>query len=83
MSKAKPETEAAKNFPAFPVPAGTMVYGEIWQPGEGMTLRDYFAARAMNAYIQSGEIGELKIARFAYAQADAMLEIRAEEPTTE
>ena len=45
----------------------------------GMTLRDYFAARAMQAdvsrvgYYQPGE-HMLRAARNAYAMADAMLE---------
>jgi hypothetical protein len=45
----------------------------------GMTLRDYFAAKAMEALIL--EVADWKympneIANFAYAQADAMLEAR-------
>ena len=46
---------------------------------EGMTLRDYFAAKAMNALIL--EVADWKympddIAKFAYKQADAMLKAR-------
>ena len=45
----------------------------------GMTLRDYFAAKAMNALIL--EVADWKympneIAKFAYIQADAMLKAR-------
>ena len=45
----------------------------------GMTLRDYFAAKAMEALIL--EVADWKympneIANFAYAQADAMLKAR-------
>jgi hypothetical protein len=44
-----------------------------------MTLRDYFAAKAMNALIL--EIADWKyapeaLAKYAYAQADAMLKAR-------
>lgn len=61
--------------PAFPS-HGAM--GEVSQ--EGMTLRDYFAAKAMAASIS--RVGyfsdELKVreARNAYAMADAMLAAR-------
>jgi hypothetical protein len=45
----------------------------------GMTLRDYFAAKAMNALIL--EVADWKympndISKFAYIQADAMLKAR-------
>lgn len=45
----------------------------------GMTLRDYFAAKAMSALIS--EVADWKymtheIAQFAYKQADAMLKAR-------
>jgi hypothetical protein len=48
-------------------------------PHGGMTLRDYFAAKAMEALIL--EVADWKympneIANFAYAQADAMLKAR-------
>ena len=52
---------------------------------EGMTLRDYFAAKAMTtmfypAIMESIRTDEdldcLKVAGFAYAMADAMLEAR-------
>ena len=58
--------------PAFPVPAGC---GEEW----GMTLRDYFAAKAMHG-LMSIEASETKrisvLAKIAYNFADAMLEAR-------
>jgi hypothetical protein len=45
---------------------------------EGMDLRDYFAAKAMQAWIN--EIGrpnwEATIAKYAYQQADAMMKAR-------
>jgi hypothetical protein len=58
-------------------------------PGEGMSLRDYFAAKAMAALIHSYDTqarirgdravaiaGRISIADEAYAQADAMLAAR-------
>jgi len=49
---------------------------------DGMTLRDYFAARAMEAFI-SGWIerniyppNDLDVAEHAYAMADAMMKAR-------
>jgi hypothetical protein len=67
--------------PAYPSPRW-----EGWgSPQEGMTLRDYFAAKAMQAVItdwlntgdifQDAEIPEV-IARDCYLVADAMLEAR-------
>lgn len=60
--------------PAFPAPAGVSHITE-----QGMTLRDYFAAKAMQSLIL--EVADWKympneIANFAYAQADAMLKAR-------
>jgi len=46
----------------------------------GMTLRDYFAAKAMAAMLSIGDVhfqnGESEIARWSYDQADAMLRQR-------
>ena len=44
---------------------------------EGMTLRDYFAAKAMQGWLTGVDapIAE-KCAKFSYAMADAMLEAR-------
>ena len=41
----------------------------------GMTLRDYFAAKAMQAMIPLNGVTP-QVAEWAYAQADAMLEAR-------
>jgi hypothetical protein len=53
------------------------------QPQEGMTLRHYFAAKAMQALLTDSEwrrvVGMNEIALFAYKMADAMLETREEE----
>jgi hypothetical protein len=60
--------------PAFPT---TTANCDNMDPhGEGMTLRDYFAAKAMQAHIThdgSDDIRETGVARWAYEMADAML----------
>jgi hypothetical protein len=66
------------NPAAFPRPfSGTTQYAQ-----DGMTLRDYFAAKAMQAVI-TGYATQNKVdsysdywAGFAYEMADAMLEAR-------
>lgn len=66
-----------KNEPAFPS-HGSM--GEVAY--EGMTLRDYFSAKAMMALIAfyaSKDQNESVIADLAYIQADAMLAERDKE----
>jgi hypothetical protein len=48
-----------------------------WVGLTGMTLRDYFAAKAMQALIPSGKnVDSMKYAESAYALADAMLKAR-------
>jgi hypothetical protein len=51
-----------------------------WPNETGMTLRDYFAAKAMQALIPSGQnVDSMKYAESAYAVADAMLKARGEQ----
>ena len=66
------------NPPAFPAPAGVSHITE-----QGMTLRDYFAAKAMEAVIinsdrHSTSIDEVDqwVGNYAYTVADAMLRAR-------
>ena len=68
--------------PAFPVGSGDM------RDPVGMTLRDYFAAKAMQAFVrtlcdkdqmQDREVGDL-IATLSYIQADAMINARKPTP---
>lgn len=75
--------------PAFPVPVAATPDGSVYHSMEvggsalgGMTLRDYFAAKAMQGLLaQSGgsacgsphDVG----AAYAYAMADAMLAERS------
>ena len=65
------------NEPAFPN-EGFNGWGE---PFKGMTLRDYFAAKAMQGFLASPllktESGADAMARNAYRVADAMMEERA------
>lgn len=68
--------------PAFPPPRDTALRAGINpQSGAlGMTLRDYFAAKAMQADLEyqglEGREDLFHIAAMAYQMADAMLEAR-------
>jgi hypothetical protein len=68
--------------PAFPVPLNP---GQSWQgmaPCDGMTMRDYFAAKAMHGFItnidkrRSDLIDVPQLAKSSYSIADAMLKAR-------
>jgi hypothetical protein len=61
--------------PAFPTDSAHQSSAQTWH-FEGMTLRDYFAAKAMQAYLKWPEApihSEALIADCAYVMADAML----------
>ena len=63
------------NPPAFPL------HPEHWQEeNQGMTLRDYFAARALQGMLASGNLPktmpDADIAECSYNLADAMLKAR-------
>jgi hypothetical protein len=69
-----------KNEPAFPAPAGVSHITE-----QGMTLRDYFAAKAMQGLIASprgtpdgSDATDVYYAKCAYLVADAMMKARKE-----
>ena len=71
--------------PAYPTRSYTGIQPLSTGYSEGMTLRDYFAAKAMTtmfypAIMESIRTDEdldcLKVAGFAYAMADAMLAAR-------
>jgi hypothetical protein len=72
------------NKPAFPTTNHN--YGDGMYASEGMTLRDYFAAKAMQGLIASprtpsGTVGDVTsdlVANLSYAVADAMLKARQE-----
>ena len=77
-----------KKYLAFPRPASrgnNYLTGEedvVVDPQQGMTLRDYFAAKAMVAFINKDEwqstvgVISVNVAFNAYSLADAMLEER-------
>lgn len=82
-------------IPAFPRPAsedrqsGDQSDGNITiQPQDGMSLRDYFAGRALAGLIANSDIPDLmrgglaseKCAEVCYVLADAMMEERTREP---
>ena len=58
--------------PAFPVTEDNYVHKD----NTGMTLRDYFAAKAMQAIVSNGDVNSQKISQASYVIADAMLEAR-------
>lgn len=63
------------NPPAFP----KTPFIEIGTPQDGMTLRDYFAAKAMTGLLTAEIVGEYSnehVAEIAYRIADAMLKAR-------
>ena len=66
--------------PAFPNPGHDNGPGNYRShPAVGMTLRDYFAAKAMQGMLSTDRFGaasEKTIADWAYEQADAMLRAR-------
>jgi len=61
------------NQSAFPIS------GSQYRHTEGMTLRDYFAAKAMTGLLTAEIVGEYSnehVAEIAYRIADAMLKAR-------
>ena len=69
-------TEKNNGGPAFPCVDGV---ANIYQPG--MSLRDYFAAKAMQGISANPECNERtfdEISEISYRQADAMLKAREE-----
>ena len=57
--------------PAFPVP-GLHENNDY----DGMALRDYFAAKAMQGLLANNNVDAQQIAQAAYIVADAMLKAR-------
>ncbi|HLV16031.1 MAG TPA: hypothetical protein VKY70_01020 [Pseudomonas sp.] len=74
--------------PAFPIHPGAAMDGQLVRETQGMTLRDYFAAKAMQGIISLGSNYAYTkedmdsgtpadaIARYSYQVADAMLKVR-------
>lgn len=77
--------------PAFPLPPHTKRWDDVekcYVQDEGMTLRDYFAAKAMQGICNTRSHTDLKghvtaSAKVAYAMADAMLSARGTEKAKE
>lgn len=66
------------NETAFPIPSGWNHEGKWVQDScssNGMTLRDYFAAKAMQEFCKEFD-DDAHIAKVAYKIADAMMEAR-------
>ena len=82
-------TETGAGGPAFPgegLRDPKSRAGEFTQPNQGMTLRDYFAAKAMNGLL-ADHVARIEglnltpvglIASYSYSIADAMLAARGE-----
>ena len=49
---------------------------KVYENNTGMDLRDYFAARAMELFIDKGKCYVEETAKLAYEQADAMMKAR-------
>jgi hypothetical protein len=69
------------NTPAFPTSHWTQMAPYSNGYNEGMTLRDYFAAKAMSLYFQGPDANEIvghpdEIAEWCYIMADSMLKAR-------
>ena len=65
-----------KGGPAFPCEGIVTSNGILY---EGMTLRDYFAAKAMQGYCTDPVMTSAKsVAALAYEMADAMLQARGD-----
>ena len=69
--------------PAFPRSVSLYPDGTVSDPGDvGMTLRDYFAAKALQppvfSPIETEDETYERVAREAYKMADAMLKARGE-----
>ena len=64
------------NQPAFPTGIITDGKGNIIGGSNGMTLRDYFAAKAMQGLVANSNTNPMDIAKAAYVVADFMMKAR-------
>ena len=71
-----------KDIPAFPTGIITDGKGKIIGGSNGMTLRDYFAAKAMQGFLHYSATKSIyappdnELAKLAYDLADAMMKAR-------
>jgi hypothetical protein len=71
----------SKHIPAFPRPVSMDIRTDTFAPEQdGMTLRDYFAAKAMQSFLDRNNTSTAfpSLAAAAYRVADVMLEARKE-----
>ena len=71
-------SEKNNGGPAFPVPYHPE---QQWENPQGMTLRDYFAAKAICGTLPGKAFNDAELdeyARLSYRMADAMLRARGE-----
>ena len=63
---------------AYPIPNTYHSNGQIDYGQNGMTLRDYFAAAALNGFATNSETvaSERELAEWSYSIADKMIEAR-------
>jgi len=65
--------------PAFPsLPIVKEFEGKRLPMTEGMTLRDYLAAKAMQGFVANGSTNVQEIAQASYIVADAMIKERGQ-----
>ena len=69
-------SEQKNGGPAFPAFEFHQGHGQMMAVG-GMTLRDYFAAKAMHGLLANGGTDAGLMSHAAYIVADAMLKARA------
>jgi hypothetical protein len=69
-----------KNTGGTAFPVQSIYIEDVETNSRGMSLRDYFAAKAMNAMLSSPncplQVRESELAAQAYLTADAMLKVR-------
>ena len=64
-----------KAFPSIESPLESK-NNRIFPISAGMDLRDYFAAKAMQAMLSWEDVGDFNVSEEAYMMADAMMEAR-------
>jgi hypothetical protein len=67
-----------QNNSAFPIPISD-INGQIHFYYEGLTKREYFAAKAMQSYLMLGTLNQEEVKKYSYEIADRMLELETSE----
>jgi hypothetical protein len=68
--------EMSGNEPAFPTPQRIYANGDTEWGSNGMTLRDWFAAKALQGILSNPVDTYKDVTRTAYLFADEMLKVR-------